>query len=355
MDFARRDIGVGRERQSSLVDAAPFQEMINALPTTLRKKFEELTESMAEKQANTREVKKKITDFAINLNAEISRPKSKLREKLFTPEIRTFADKIIKDTIAALSKEREPKEDKNFEPLTPPENAKPPENNRFRSEYDGPYAMSMDLNRTAVEKFLALARLDGAVTLESMTSSRTPRYMDANADGTVTGKKGLRFGEKIKDNEDENPYYRTVPTQDGWRVEVKGDKLLQNIVDKPHKKYSTKERFVQEFNQALRAALNECVWKEKLTNVKDTFVDMKKVFMLIDQSTSVVFALFLSNGRIDTFISFYTAFILVVASLNSAMHHTSYKKTNLICILRYGKSTAEKVPRFFFRQSILKK
>lgn len=307
MNFARRDIGIGREQGFSPLDA---------LPVALRKKFEEVATALASKQKNSAETKKKIEEFSLNLNMELSRPKSKLREKLFSPELRTATDKMVRDVAAILGKEKEPKGDRNFEPLTPPENAEPPKQNLFLSEYDGPYAMRMEVNRTAVEKFLALARLDGTVALGSMTSVRTRNYREVNSDGTVAAKKASLFGEQMGENKDENPCFRTIPTQDGWRIEIQGDKILEEVNEKKHKKRTDAERFIEKFNGLLRQGLNECVTKHKFTNAKDTFAVFKKMVMLFDTvfitSTSTV----VSGGDIKEFVLVYTMFIGLLAIRN---------------------------------------
>lgn len=146
--------------------------------------------------------------------------------------------------------------------------------------YGGNFAQKMELNRKAVERVLKIAHLEGQVFLSSLSPNRH-RSIEANPDGSVSGKGSLMLGEKIEDKKD-NPLYKIAPILQGWRIEINDQKLTEELTEK--EKLTGKELqrvFVKRFNEILRKSLKDCVSKEKLSSIKDKSYGVKLFFSIL--------------------------------------------------------------------------
>lgn len=172
---------------------------------------------------------------------------------------------------------------------------------RFINNYDGPYAMRMELNRTAVERFIQLSHFEGNMLLGSLLFSTQRAYPEANPDGSVAGKKGLTIGQRDV-AEEENPYYRTLATGDGWVILVNGQKILQDVQDKSDEAKGMERRFVRAFNGTLRHALAECLTKEKLSPAKDMFFGEKLFGTILQPAVAATWSATFHHGSVEEFI-----------------------------------------------------
>lgn len=162
-----------------------------------------------------------------------------------------------------------------FEPFVNPQ---PTENPLFVNGYTGNFETQMELDRKAMERLLGIAHPDGKVVLVSMPFSRT-RSVDANPDGTVTGKGELKIGEKINDDK-ENPLKRVISIPEGWRIEINDRKIIEHLDEKKLTGEKLQKTFIKKFNKLLNQSLFECIWKEKLTTIKDEHF-RRKIFISV--------------------------------------------------------------------------
>lgn len=179
------------------------------------------------------------------------------------------ADYLSWRSTATLASEETPKGDKNFEPFgqtDPKQEPQTPSKYRFINNYGGPYAMKMELNRTAVERFIQLSRLEGIITLSSLPYSRTRLGLEINRDFSVSAKRNPT-GDQRRFEKEENPLYQAISAKYGWAIQINGQRILQEIKDKPDKKNKDEERFSREFNRYLHSALLDCLVGEKLSRV----------------------------------------------------------------------------------------
>lgn len=135
----------------------------------------------------------------------------------------------------------------------------------FVNNYGGNYAQKMALNRSGVERALRIAHLDGQVYLTSLAPSRD-RSSEAQGN-ELAGKRFLFFGEKIEDKE--NPMYRVVSIPQGWRIEINDTRITEELIEKKLTGEKRQRVFIGRFRSQLREALKECVWREKLSGIKD--------------------------------------------------------------------------------------
>ncbi|MBI4096460.1 MAG: hypothetical protein HY425_01955 [Candidatus Levybacteria bacterium] len=151
-----------------------------------------------------------------------------------------------------------------FEPFVNPE---PTENPLFINGYTGSFAQQMELNRKGIERVLKIAHLDGKAILTSLNPLRQ-RSIEANPDGSVTRKRFLLFGEKIKD-EDINPLRRVVSTLEGWRIEINDTGIREELEKKNLTGKKLQTEFIQQFNRQFKRGILESIWREKLSSEKD--------------------------------------------------------------------------------------
>ena len=271
----------------------------------LKKELGELRDWLIARPRRFNEASRELDRFFRNLNSNLSTPQSVILEQSLPPEIQVLATAVEQRPIATLDVEEVPSQNKNFEPFVQteePQRFYPPRRHRFINNYGGPYAMKMELNRTAVERFIQLSRLEGNITLSSLPYSRTRSYLEINPDATVSAKRGLTLGQNNLE-EEENPYYRVIATGDGWAVQINGQRILQEINDNPSGKNKDVDRFSKEFNRLLRHALSECVVKEKLTSTKDMFFYDKLFTTITQPAIAAVLSSVTSHGNIQEFVS----------------------------------------------------
>lgn len=228
-------------------------------------------------------------------------PKEPALSTLMRP---VLVESIVKAALSRLSPEKAPEGNKNFEPFIgeeKPNETLPNPEYKFINNYGGIYASRLELNRTAIERFISLSRIAGNITLSSLQRSRTRGYMEINSDASVSSKRGLTIGQHNLE-EDGNPYYRINATRDGWMMQVNGEQILQDIHDKPSKKITNEVRFAKVFNGHLRHALKNVLTGEKLTSAKDIFFDQKLATTLMQPAFVIAFNSISYNGNLQDFI-----------------------------------------------------
>lgn len=187
------------------------------------------------------------------------------REIILFSRVDGEKDTEASDQAPEISQTAEPTETKlnsDWEPF----NAEPHPSQNFVNLYSGLFSTQMELNRKNAERLIQVAALEGNIFLTSLQASRT-RSLEVTPDWNVTTKRGLFWGEKPEDVE--NPYHRVASIPEGWRVEI----CDQRIRDELSEKYSgekLQKKFVEKFNQHLRAGVWQAVWREKLTSEKDS-------------------------------------------------------------------------------------
>lgn len=184
-----------------------------------------------------------------------------------------------------------------FEPFTNPNPEHNP-NNLFVNNYGGSYAKNMELDRKGIEAVLRIAHLNGKVFLSSMPKSRDRSLNGVNEDGSISAKKTIIFDNETQKLEDEeNPLYRTVPVAEGWKIEINDEMIMEELQTKRFTGKKHQEKFIQGFNEIFKASLFECIRREKLSSIKDSFFRVKRSFLILNiGSQSVVWALGVGNG-----------------------------------------------------------
>lgn len=137
----------------------------------------------------------------------------------------------------------------------------------FINGYRGNFSKDMRLNRGAIERVLEIAHLDGKVVLTSLDPSRK-RSVDANPDGSITGKRGLLMGQKIEDV-DKEPLHRVESTPQGWNIEINDKRMVEELSEKGLSGEKLKKEFVKNFNGFVNQGVFEAVRREKLSGEKD--------------------------------------------------------------------------------------
>lgn len=166
-----------------------------------------------------------------------------------------------------------------FEPFVNPEPTNDP---LLINGYNGNFAQRMDLNRKVAERVLKIAHLDGKVVFTSFVASKKP---SAEAQGEeLVAKRNLFFGEKIEDENKDNPYHRVIPTPEGWRIEINDTRIMKELEEKKLTGKELESKFIQEFNVHLGQGLWDCIWREKLTTVKDKRLIRKTIVGFIAQA-----------------------------------------------------------------------
>lgn len=217
--------------------------------------------------------------------------------------LQAVATSIAERTIVAMISEPTPQKAADFEPFVQeqPGGLWPRRRNRFINNYDGPYAMRMELNRTSVERFIHLSRFEGDIHLGFLPYSTQRAYLEANPDGSVASKRGLTIGERNVE-EEENPYYRAIATGDGWAMLMNGQRILEDARAKTAETKVMERRFVGAFNGILRHALVECLTKEKLSPAKDMFFGQKVFDTMIQPVMAATWSATFHHGSVEEFV-----------------------------------------------------
>lgn len=163
--------------------------------------------------------------------------------------------------------------------------------------YGGPFAQSLQLNQYALRKFLDVASLDGMVLLKESTVKKPRAIPEINPDGSVAGKRGLRWGEKISQDETRrNPYFQLEADDAGWIASINGGLILDDLTEKGLSVREAQRPFVGKFNSLLRESLQKALLKDKCTFTKDPWVigrlnsTLFYSFLIIRDSTKMEFA-----------------------------------------------------------------
>ena len=170
-----------------------------------------------------------------------------------------------------------------FEPfINGNENGK---NNLFVNLYGGNFSQKMELNRKGVERVLEIAHLDGTVILTSLIAPRKSSEAQGNE---LAAKRNLFFGDKIQDEDRENPSHRVISVPEGWRIEINDQKLTEELTEKKLSGKKLQRAFIKRFNGHFREALKECVRREKLSNEKDKYFRSKLLWSLTNPTAAFI-------------------------------------------------------------------
>ena len=149
----------------------------------------------------------------------------------------------------------------------------------FVDGYNGNYAQQMDFNRRGIGRVLRIAHLDGRVVLVSLSTSRE-RSLEANPDGSVAAKRSFLLGKKMQDENKENPIRRVIPASEGWRIEINDTRIREELEKKKLTGKKLQTEFIKTFNAQFIHGLWGCVWREKLTGVKDKYLKEKMIYTI---------------------------------------------------------------------------
>jgi hypothetical protein len=138
-----------------------------------------------------------------------------------------------------------------------PFNLEPQSNQRFINLYNGPYSEHMEFNREKSERLLEVAGIEGKVVIVDVPRDRSAggaTITSVNPDGSSSAGR-FKSAEKQK----------TVKSAlEGWKIEIPGEDILDEIVRKDSKK-PLNERFAVKVNRTVRDSVREIVFREKLT------------------------------------------------------------------------------------------
>lgn len=114
--------------------------------------------------------------------------------------------------------------------------------------YDGRFLNAIEVNEKAIKKVFGLAGLVySGIAIESMPQSD----MDVS--------KGLR----------KKPLFMTEKVNNGWKIQINDGEMMARLEKKDSRDGHRKE-FIQELNGLIKAAVLECIRKEKFSNRKDS-------------------------------------------------------------------------------------
>lgn len=129
------------------------------------------------------------------------------------------------------------------------------ENQRFIVTYSGPYAQRLEINRKNAERLMEVAALDGKIVVTDLVPERGRSISGVNPDGSVSAKRRLFWGERFPTSVDEeSKYSRITLIPEGWRVEIAGQKILEDLIERKSNKQLDR-RFVIGFNGELKSAI----------------------------------------------------------------------------------------------------
>lgn len=148
----------------------------------------------------------------------------------------------------------------------------------FINLYGGSFSQQMELNRKNAERLIQVAGIEGKVIIADLPMNRSRSIAGVNSDGSVTGRRRLFWGERIGD--EEKPQSLVKPIPQGWRIQIPGQEILQDLARQESKKPLDK-RFVDRFNLQLRQALGEIIIREKLTAEKKPYFVNKLISSLL--------------------------------------------------------------------------
>lgn len=143
----------------------------------------------------------------------------------------------------------------------------------FECSYGGSFARNLQLNQRLLTTFLDIVSLDGRFLLKDSTVKKPRVIPEINPDGSVAGKKGLRWGEKIcKDETGKNPYFQLEADNAGWVASINGGLILDDLVEKGLSAREAQRPFAGKFNSLLRESLQKALLKDKCTFTGDPFL-----------------------------------------------------------------------------------
>lgn len=148
-----------------------------------------------------------------------------------------------------------------------------PPSEQFVSNYGGPFAQRLLVDRHQVERYLSIAALDGRVLLAESKIRRSEPFPDGvNPDGSVAGRGSLRWGQKLETDKRQNPYFQVEPDEAGWAVSVNGNLIAEDLMKRGGGARQIEERFASKFGYYTRVGLRAALLKDKFTKTGDPFL-----------------------------------------------------------------------------------
>ncbi|MEK7558787.1 MAG: hypothetical protein AAB521_00610 [Patescibacteria group bacterium] len=189
-------------------------------------------------------------------------------------------------------RKKEKTESSSWEPF----NSEPHDSQRFINLYGGPYFAQMELHRENAERLLDVGAIEGKVVIADMPRDRSRNIEGLNPDGSATKRRGLFWGEKLEDDDQSQTLVKPIP--EGWRIEIPGEDILDELSRKDSKK-PLDERFSEKFNQILRDSLREVMFREKLTSDSGVFYNLRTSFTAIELGIFITLGIGAYNGNIS--------------------------------------------------------
>ncbi len=183
-----------------------------------------------------------------------------------------------------------------------PFNLEPNPNQKFVNLYSGPFSQQMELNRANADRLLDVAGIQGQIILTDVPMDRSRGIAGINSDGSVTKRRGLFWGEKLEEDQSQA---LVKPTPDGWRIEIPGQEIIEEL-SRQESKTPLDKRFTGRFNQVIRDSIREIIFREKLTTEKDVRLSSKAILSAMPLFNGIL------NGSValinDSIILLLTAF-----------------------------------------------
>lgn len=161
--------------------------------------------------------------------------------------------------LAESADQKEPTKPNRWEPVL----SEPTSTQNFVMIYGGPYSQKMEIDRVTAERFVDVAAINGRVYITDLAVNRGRVTAGINSDGSVSAGRASFGSLKLPVfREEEEGFHRVTEVPDGWKLEIAGVKILEDLAEKRSKK-PIDERFIQRFNAELRDGLRELIFRDK--------------------------------------------------------------------------------------------
>lgn len=153
-----------------------------------------------------------------------------------------------------------------------------PPSEQFVCSYGGNFSQHLLINRGQIDRFLDIASLDGRVLLQESKVRRPQALPDGiNPDGSVAGRGGLRWGQKLEtEDKKQNPYFQVDSDPAGWVISVNGNLIAEDLMKKGNlSAREVEKRAANKINDYTRVGLREALLKDKFTPAKDPYIGGK--------------------------------------------------------------------------------
>ena len=141
------------------------------------------------------------------------------------------------------------------------------EDQRVIVTYIGPYAQRLEINRKNAQRLIEVAALDGKIVVGDLVPDRNRSISGVNPDGSVTAGRRVFFGHKLglpTEQEEKGEYRQVTSTPEGWRIEVAGQRILEDLAE-TESKVPLEERFLGRFKKEVRDSLSYILFEDKLS------------------------------------------------------------------------------------------